>query len=97
MSDDLISRHAAIRWVKTECNPYGKPALDFESSKKVIEHLEQMPSADKPKGEWIYKGDYAECSNCGADSGTQFDGVEPVPRETKFCPDCGARMKRSRR
>ena len=45
MMDDLISRQAAIRWVKTECNPYGKPTLDFESGKKVIEHLEQMPSA----------------------------------------------------
>ena len=43
--DDLISRQAAIRWVKTECNPYGKPTLDFESGKKFIEHLEQMPSA----------------------------------------------------
>jgi hypothetical protein len=42
---DLISRQAAIRWVKTECNPYGKPTLDFKSGKKVIEHLKQMPSA----------------------------------------------------
>ena len=42
---DLISRQAAIRWVNTECNPYGKPTLDFESGKKGIEHLEQMPSA----------------------------------------------------
>lgn len=44
-SSDTISRRAAIRWVKTECNPYGKPTLDFESGKKVIEHLEQMPAA----------------------------------------------------
>lgn len=44
-TSDLISRQAAIRWVKTECNPYGNPTLDFESGKKVIEHLEQMPSA----------------------------------------------------
>lgn len=50
---DSISRQAAIRWVKTECNPYGKPTLDFESGKKVIEHLEQMPSADRPQGKWI--------------------------------------------
>ena len=42
--NDLISREDAIRWVKTECNPYGKPTLDFESGKKAIEHLEQMPS-----------------------------------------------------
>ena len=46
---DLIRREDAIRWVKTECNPYGKPTLDFESGKKVIEHLEHMPSADR----WI--------------------------------------------
>lgn len=48
--EDLISREAAIRWVKTECNPYGKPTLEFESGKKVIEHLKQMSSAQP---EWI--------------------------------------------
>ena len=42
---DLISRQAAIRWIKTECNPYGKPTLDFESGKRVMKHLEKMPSA----------------------------------------------------
>lgn len=46
---DLISRQAAIKWVKTECNPYGNPTLDFESGKKVIEHLEQM----LPMQQWI--------------------------------------------
>lgn len=47
MTDDLISRQAAIKWVKTECNPYSKPTLDFESGKKVIEYLEQMPSVQQ--------------------------------------------------
>ena len=46
MADEYIRKADAIRWVKTECNPYGKPTLDFESGKKVIEHLERMPSAD---------------------------------------------------
>jgi hypothetical protein len=52
---DAISREAAIRWVKTECNPYGKPTIDFESGKKVIEHLKQMPSVTPKQktGEWI--------------------------------------------
>lgn len=49
---DSISRQGAIRWVKTECNPYGKPTLEFESGKRVIEHLEQMPSAN-PETKWI--------------------------------------------
>jgi DNA-binding XRE family transcriptional regulator len=55
--DDTISRRDAIRWVKTECNPYGKPTLDYESGKKVMEHLEQMPSAqpDAIPLEWIAK------------------------------------------
>lgn len=44
-------------------------------------------------GEWIDKGEYAECSICGAHSGIQFDGVEPVPLKTKFCHNCGAEMK----
>lgn len=49
---DFIDRQEAIRWVKTECNPYGNPTLDFESGKKVIEHLKQMPSA-QPEQQWI--------------------------------------------
>ena len=55
ISDDCISRQAAIRWVKTECNPYGKPTLEFESGKKVIEHLEQMPSVDITETETCQK------------------------------------------
>ncbi|MBR3280127.1 MAG: hypothetical protein IKG01_14680 [Lachnospiraceae bacterium] len=51
-NDDLISRKAAIRWVKAECNPYGNPMLDFESGKKVIEHLKQTPSV-QPEQKWI--------------------------------------------
>lgn len=50
---DAISRQAAIRWVKTECNPYGKPTLDFESGKRVMKHLEQMPPA-QPELKWIH-------------------------------------------
>lgn len=48
--------------------------------------------ADRPTGEWVDKGDYAECSSCGAHSGTQFDGVEPIPLKTNFCPNCGNYM-----
>ena len=59
----------------------------------TIEDIMSADSVDRPQGEWINKGDYAECSNCGADSGTQFDGVEPIPLTTKFCPNCGVRMK----
>lgn len=49
-------------------------------------------SPDRPHGEWIDKGDYAVCSECGGSSGTQYDGVERIPRITTFCPHCGVRM-----
>lgn len=65
-------------------------------SKEYIKGWENGVKAQyeaRPKGEWIDKGTYAECSICGADSGTQYNGVQPVPRKTSFCPDCGADMR----
>lgn len=28
--------------VKRECNPYGKPTIDFESGKKILNYLDQL-------------------------------------------------------
>lgn len=36
-------------------------------------------------------GNY-HCSNCRAISGTQYNGLEPILRLTKYCPNCGAKM-----
>ena len=43
-------------------------------------------------GRWIDKGEYAVCTECGRRSGIQYDGVEPIPLTTQFCPNCGAKM-----
>ena len=59
---------------------------------KALDMAIEALSAERT-GEWIDKCEYAECSMCGAHSGTQFDGVEPIPLKTNFCPNCGARMK----
>ena len=94
---DSISRQAAIRWVKTECNPYGKPTLDFESGKKVIEHLEQMPSADRPQGEWVdaeiplESGDTMPIQVCNLCK--TFYPLAYTGGGHRFCPNCGAKMK----
>ena len=87
--DGYISRRDAIRWVKTECNPYGKPTLDFESGKRVIEHLEQMPSAEPKTGEWIQKDMYPDrfCSECN------YAVWDSEAEEYNFCPNCGADMR----
>ena len=82
---DLISRQAAIRWVKTNCNPYGKHTLDFESGKKVIEHLEQMPSAQpRPKtGHWIPVDSYTAF---GGDEITWIAHGNPIAYH--YCSEC---------
>lgn len=99
MTDDTISRQAAIKWVKTECNPYGKPTLDFESGMKVIEHLKRMPVIGSVRhGKWkpYYEileetADYFvsasgyECSECGTIFHNQWD----------FCGNCGAIMEKA--
>ena len=104
---DYISRQSAIRWVKTECNPYGKPTLDFESGKKVIEHLKQMPSAQPDLIDKIQNGINATNANdnysCGMRNGMRWcmslvDDKEPSFEECPSaqpeiirCKDCKKR------
>ena len=81
--NDLISRQAAIRWVKTECNPYGKPTLDFESGKMVIEHLKQMPSAQPEQtNSWCINSWCIDCK--------EYD------TENKCCPRYNRVIKQTR-
>jgi len=75
MSDN-ISRADAIRWVKTECNPYGKPTLDYDSGLKVIEHLKKMPS-ELPSAEIPTKSTNTP-SNTPTDIISRADAIEAV-------------------
>ena len=43
---DLISRKHLYRRIKTECNPYGKPTIDFESGKRVLDIIDNEPTVD---------------------------------------------------
>lgn len=93
MSDDLIRREDAIRTVcEYDCHLGDHPCEEGKGC-YAVRGLRKLPSADRPQGRWIDKGDYAICSNCGTHSGTQNDGVEFIPLKTNFCPNCGAGMK----
>lgn len=59
---------------------------------REIENAQTVEAEPVRHGRWIDKGEYAVCTECGGRSGTQYDGVEPIPLMTQFCPNCGAKM-----
>lgn len=75
---------------------------DIESADKfydaLLKIIDDMPAADVEPvwyGRWIIDpgcGEYGRCSECEGKSGTQWDGVEPIPLLTAYCPHCGVKM-----
>ena len=58
-------------------------------AKRAAEKLTAKGYRKQSEGEWIIKGDYLkimECSACGMMSAS-------IHEKTRFCPNCGARMK----
>ena len=45
-------------------------------------------------GTWIVHGIYARCSECNETGGTILNGDKPEPFLTKFCPNCGVKMRK---
>ena len=87
--DEYIEREAA----QTSCRKYSFAESYDAFAVDCI--LKSIPAADVSPvrhGRWIDKGEYAVCTECGGRSGTQYDGVEPIPLMTQFCPNCGAKM-----
>lgn len=94
MNSDLISRRALIKAIKTECNPYGKPTIDFESGKKVLkiidnaspvgpelsdEQIEKI--ADLLETEWGYEGIREDVSRILKEDRTEGDWIPIKTRE----------------
>ncbi len=46
----LIDADKLYDWVRRECNPYGKPTIDFESGDRMLDMIKRSPTAfDKEK------------------------------------------------
>ena len=92
---DLIRREDAITvlYRNTPFDAKGRALLD-----KCESEINDIPSADRPQGEWIteYNGngwndcwDYT-CSNCGK----KYERADVVLYKANFCPNCGADMRK---
>ena len=42
----LIDADKLYRWIKTECNPYGKPTLDYLTGVSILNRIKEMPSVE---------------------------------------------------
>lgn len=41
----LIDADKLYDWVRTECNPYGKPTIDFESGNRMLDMIKRSSTA----------------------------------------------------
>lgn len=93
---EYIEREAILCMVRPDDPSDEKAAITIATAKKLIRNIvSRTPASDVAPirhGRWIDKGEYAVCTECGGRSGTQYDGVEPIPLMTQFCPNCGAKM-----
>ena len=91
MSDDLIRRRDAIKAIEELPNAYNGWSDTYDKA-YIIGTLEEVPSADRPQGEWIEIDDVSiscRCSVCGWEAHLYEDDVYGMP----YCPNCGAKMK----
>ena len=94
---DLISRIQAQKVLgeladenapsRTEHKEFQKGVYNGVLQAKIL--IADLPSADRPKGEWIYNDKQGTfkiytCSECGLNMETEWD----------FCPNCGAEMRK---
>ena len=84
-----------IKYIDTNKIKIPEGFFDDLNVPKLFQWFGSLPTADVAPvvhGRWIDKGEYAVCMECGGRSSTQYNGVEPIPLMTQFCPHCGAKM-----
>lgn len=100
-----IDADKLYRSIKTETNPYGKPTLDYNSGLKVLDIIDNQPTADVQEvrhGHWIEDKETGclICSECGrftdeiiGDMIEQDGKIIHRSMNPFYCSKCGADMK----
>lgn len=76
--------------------------ISIEEHQQIVTELKQSYTCDRPKGEWIDKGEwiaveddceniYWECSNC--EDAFYLEVGTPKSNNYNYCPNCGADMR----
>lgn len=88
---DPISRQTAIDTALRAINDL--QAKDPLRDEYIISEMEEIPSAEQ-RGKWIRTGEDGYCSVCKCDMPMFRNDWEWKYIETRYCPNCGARMKK---
>ena len=91
--EDLIKRSDALEVVYRYCpDDDGSCSCADRDLREMLNDMEDIPTADRPQGEWIEVDDVSiscRCSVCGWEAHLYEDDVYGMP----YCPNCGARMR----
>lgn len=99
-----IDADKLYRSIKTETNPYGKPTLDYNSGFKVLDIIDNQPTADVQEvrhGHWIEDKETGclICSECVrftdeiiGDMIEQDGKIIHRSMNPFYCSKCGAKM-----
>ena len=94
MNDDLIRRSDAIEAIHREARlAGGSVAIEYADMFQYA--IKDIPSADRPQGEWRSMGDFERCSVCDSTHLKEFQSYygKTIWIKTPYCPYCGAKMK----
>ena len=104
MADDLINRQEAIDLLEEQfvylqkLNWKENPTAEHEQAgvNWCINTLLEMPAeeSNRNKGEWDNISDDCNQDSLWACDQCRFVIETKIPEEYRFCPNCGARMKR---
>lgn len=92
MDKEYIDKHEAYMLLKHEVETHELPASK-EAYERAMRIIDMMKPCDRRLATWIVHGIYARCSECEETGGMILNGDKQEPFLTKFCPNCGARMR----
>lgn len=102
---ELILKDKLVKDIKAECDPYGAPTLDYDTSLKILKIIDRQNTKEEIKATWVEEEHKqvrledgkilsvvsAKCSNCNHYS-EELNKFPPY-MHYKFCPHCGAEME----